>query len=418
MQRWLVFGIVLLFLGLIGLGIIRQEIEGAARPTATSTSLSAGVPALSTTFASALQPAVTLTPVMPTVLAGNPTAPRESTANTHTVQAGETLFRIAQQYGVTLDALAVANQIANPGLIHAGQLLIIPVTAAPIPETATVAPPPEAPTAAVAPTAMPQTAAPAVDPVGYLNGVPLSSIIVLPENVIVRARAIFAQGEVYGRNPHAYSKVGDSTIQNPYFMARFDEPGGYNLGPYTYLQPAVDYFAGSHGREGTAVRKGFHSWTVTDPLWADKAICQANETPIACEIRLHNPAIIIIRLGSNDAGVPQMFDQNVRQIVELAITNGVIPVIGTKADRFEGSNANNNILRQIAADYQLPLWDFDVAAQMIPGRGLDVDNVHLTTFYAHDYGSPMAFQRGHGVHNLTALMMLQALLDEVILPGN
>lgn len=417
MQRWLVIGIVLLFLGLIGLGIVRQEMEGAARQTATSTPLSAGVPALSTMFAPALQPAAALTPVIPVASTDNPAALRESAANTHTVQTGETLFRIAQQYGVTLDALAAANQIANPGLIHAGQLLTIPVMAAPVPEATAVAPP-EAPTTAVAPTAMPEPAALAVDPVAYLNGVPLSSIIVLPENVIVQARAIFAQGQAYGRNPHAYSKVGDSTIQNPFFMARFDEPGGYNLGPYTYLQPAVDYFAGSHGREGTAVRKGFHSWTVTDPLWADKAICQANETPIACEIRLHNPAIIIIRLGSNDAGVPQMFNQNVRQIVELAIANGVIPVIGTKADRFEGSNANNDILRQIAAEYQLPLWDFDVAAQMIPGRGLDVDNVHLTTFYAHDYGSPVAFQRGHGVHNLTALMMLQALLDEVILPGN
>ncbi|GIK57282.1 MAG: LysM peptidoglycan-binding domain-containing protein [Chloroflexi bacterium] len=416
MQRWLVFGIVLLFLGLIGLGIVRQEMGGAARQTATSTPLGAGVPALSTAFTPALQPAA-LTSVMPTVLAGNPTVPHESAANTHTVQAGETLFRIAQQYGVTLDALVAANQIANPALIHTGQHLIIPVTAAPIPETAVITPP-EAPPAAAESTVLPEPAATAADPVENLNGVPLSSIIVLPENVIAQARAIFAQGQVYGRNPHAYSKVGDSTIQNPYFMARFDEPGGYNLGPYAYLQPAVDYFAGSHGREGTAVRKGFHSWTVTDPLWADKAICQANETPIACEIRLHNPAIIIIRLGSNDAGVPQMFNQNVRQIVELAIANSVIPVIGTKADRFEGSNANNDILRQIAADYQLPLWDFDVAAQMIPGRGLDVDNVHLTTFYAHDYGSPVAFQRGHGVHNLTALMMLQALLDEVILPGN
>ncbi|HUM71849.1 MAG TPA: SGNH/GDSL hydrolase family protein, partial [Chloroflexota bacterium] len=192
--------------------------------------------------------------------------------------------------------------------------------------------------------------------------------------------------------------------------------GGYNLGPYAYLQPAVDYFVGSHSREGMAVRKGLHSWTATDPLWADKTICQPNETPVVCEIRVHNPAIIFIRLGSNDAGIPRSFDQNVRQIVETAIANGVIPVIGTKADRFEGSNANNDILRQIAADYQLPLWDFDVAAQMIPGRGLEVDNVHLTGFFAHDYGSPVAFQRGHGVHSLTALMMLQTLLDEVILP--
>jgi hypothetical protein len=248
-----------------------------------------------------------------------------------------------------------------------------------------------------------------------LSGIPITSIVVMPENVLANARNIFAQGQRLGNNPRAFSKVGDSTIQNPYFLARFDEPGGYNLGDFAYLQPTVDYFAGSHSREGMAVRKGFHSWTVTDPAWADKSVCQPNETPIACEIRVHRPGVIFIRLGSNDAGVPQMFEQNIRQIVELAIVNGVIPVIGTKADRAEGSNINNDILRRIAVDYQIPLWDFDLVAGTIPGRGLDVDYVHLTTFYAHDYTSPNAYQQGHSMHNLSALMVLDAILHEVIL---
>ena len=61
----------------------------------------------------------------------------------------------------------------------------------------------------------------------------------------------------------------------------------------------------------------------------------------------------------------------------------------------------------------MPLWDFDLLAQTIPGRGLDADGVHLTTFYAHDYTSPVAFQRGHGVHNLTALIALDAVWREI-----
>lgn len=103
----------------------------------------------------------------------------------------------------------------------------------------------------------------------------------------------------------------------------------------------------------------------------------------------------------------------------LASLNG-IPlasiIVMSPADRFEGSNINHDILRQIAADYQVPLWDFDVAAQMIPGYGLDVDNVHLSPFFAHDYGSPVALERGHGVHSLTALMVLHALLTMVMTP--
>ncbi len=339
MQRLLVIGVMVMFWGLIIVGIVRQM---PASPFANT-----AVPTLVTTSESALlrRPNLTMTPAIPpTFTPPSAAAPEPQNGMAQTV---------------------------------------------PLPTTTALA---------------------------SLNGIPLASIIVMSPAVVANAQAIFVQGQTYGRNSHAYAKVGDSTIQNPHFMTRFDEPGGYNLGPYAYLQPTIDYFAGSHSREGTAVRRGLHAWTVLDPLWADKTVCQPHETPIACEIRLHNPAILLIRLGSNDAGVPDSFDQNVRQVVTLAVANGVIPVIGTKADRFEGSNINNDILRQIAADYQVPLWDFDVAAQMIPGRGLDVDNIHLSAFFAHDYSLPVALERGHGVHNLTALMMLHALLTMVMAP--
>ena len=41
-------------------------------------------------------------------------------SNTHIVQRGETLFGIAQQYDVTVDALMTANGIADPRRIHSG----------------------------------------------------------------------------------------------------------------------------------------------------------------------------------------------------------------------------------------------------------------------------------------------------------
>ncbi|NKQ34629.1 MAG: LysM peptidoglycan-binding domain-containing protein [Chloroflexi bacterium] len=366
-----------------------------------------------TLAAQAVLPAASATPVpTPTIPATAVPTPEPAPAATYTVQAGNTLFSIAQSYGLTVEELAAANGIADVNSLTVGQVLQIPGAGGVVAEDTAVAPPTDQPSQPPINPPPPQIEA-APD---NLGGIPLSSIIVMPDNVVQNARRIFAQGQVIGRNPNAYSKIGDSTIQSPYFMARFDEPGGYNMGRYAYLQPTIDYFAGSHGREGAAVRKGFHSWTVTDPMWADKTICQPAESPVACEFRLHNPAIVLIRLGSNDRGVPAGFEKNVRQIIEFSIANGVIPVIGTKADRFEGSNQNNDILRRLAAEYELPVWDFDVAAQIIPGRGLDVDNVHLTTFYAHDYSSPVALQRGHGVHNLTALMMLDAILNEVILP--
>ncbi len=45
---------------------------------------------------------------------------------THVVQPGETLFRIALRYGLTVEQLAAANGITNPAQIFAGQVLVIP----------------------------------------------------------------------------------------------------------------------------------------------------------------------------------------------------------------------------------------------------------------------------------------------------
>jgi lipoprotein-anchoring transpeptidase ErfK/SrfK len=52
-------------------------------------------------------------------------APQTSSAM-HTVQRGETLFRISVRYNVSMNDLVVANNLANPNNIYAGQLLVIP----------------------------------------------------------------------------------------------------------------------------------------------------------------------------------------------------------------------------------------------------------------------------------------------------
>lgn len=51
---------------------------------------------------------------------------RRTGPRTHTVQAGETLSRIAALYGLSTSALARANGIADPDRIRAGQRLVIP----------------------------------------------------------------------------------------------------------------------------------------------------------------------------------------------------------------------------------------------------------------------------------------------------
>ncbi len=50
----------------------------------------------------------------------------------HVVQPGESLFRIALRYGVTVDALAATNNLSNPRLIYVGQRLVISSASSPV----------------------------------------------------------------------------------------------------------------------------------------------------------------------------------------------------------------------------------------------------------------------------------------------
>jgi hypothetical protein len=239
-----------------------------------------------------------------------------------------------------------------------------------------------------------------------INDIPLAEVAPMSPLVARTVQNIYETGQALGRNPNTFSKLGDSTILNPHFMGPFDE-GAYNLGEFDTLQPAIDRFSGSFARHGVAARHGLHSWTVFDPLWADKDWCEPNEDILHCEIRLNNPSVLFVRLGSNDAGAPSGFRYNVREVIETSMALGVIPILGTKADRFEGDNTNNQIIRELAAEYNVPLWDFDLVAGTIDGRGLDTDNVHLIIDeLPHDYTQPEAFQRGHAMQDLTALLAL------------
>lgn len=268
------------------------------------------------------------------------------------------------------------------------------------------------PTAEPSPTATPSpTPEPSPTPLGpeAINGIPLAGIAPLPPETAANVRAIYARGQELGRNPDAFSKLGDSTLLNPHFLGPFDA-GTYNLGEWGYLQPAIDRYAGSFARHGIGTHHGLHSWTVFDPMWANEKWCLAGEHLLACELRLNNPSLLIVRLGSNDAGSPSGFRFNVKEVIEYAIDNGVVPIIGTKADRFEGSNENNDILRALAAEYHVPLWDFDRLADTLPGRGLDTDNVHLIIDdLPHDYSDPAAFERGHAMQDLSALVVLDRI---------
>lgn len=54
------------------------------------------------------------------------TPPAPAVTKTHTLESGETLYRLSIIYGVSVDALQKANNITDPGKLQIGQKLVIP----------------------------------------------------------------------------------------------------------------------------------------------------------------------------------------------------------------------------------------------------------------------------------------------------
>ena len=183
----------------------------------------------------------------------------------------------------------------------------------------------------------------------------------------------------------------------------------YDLGIYSALQPTIDFYDHSFERFGMAVRIGLHAWIGFRPGLADPAMCRPDEHMVECELRLHNPSVLVIRLGTNDVAPGDAFERAMRHAIETSMEAGVIPLLVTKSDRFEGDNRHNETLRALAAEYAVPLWDFDLVAGTLPDRGLGGDAVHLTMYASDDYGDPATLSFGYPLSDLTGLFALDAI---------
>jgi hypothetical protein len=255
-----------------------------------------------------------------------------------------------------------------------------------------------------------------VPPAAVSTGrVPVVPAGVLPQ-VSAKARAVYQYGLALGNNPRAFAKVGDCNSENGRFLVMFDAPGEYRLGArYAYLQNTIHHFAGSFRRTSLAAHSGFSPASVLDPLWANPQPCQPGEGPLQCEYRLHRPSLALIALGTHGGRSLEDFEVNLRRVIEESMRLGVVPILTTKADDVEGQGRINAIIRRLAVEYEMPLWDFWAAAQPLPNDGLASDGIHLT------YGRPMfddpwAMQHGWPWRNLTALLGLEVVWRGVSAP--
>jgi hypothetical protein len=315
---------------------------------------------------------------------------------------GEVVIASMPTMAETADLSALQEFIATPPPPSPSPAATLPTSTPP--PTATPSPMPTD-----TPTATPQIPdTPTPDPARQINGIPFEEIAVIPPSVAENVRQIAQRGEELGRNPRAFSKLGDSAVLVESNLTRFDN-GPVTLGAYGFLQPTIEYFSGSWQRYGAGARVSLTTIGTFDPMWANPNYCPPGVHLLECEINLHNPAIILIRLGTND-GDADLYSTYMSRIIEFAIEKGVIPVLGTKADRFEGDDSINEATRRLAADYRVPLWDFDRLAETLPNRGLTDDQAHLTMYSRNDYSDPETFDRGYPMSDLSALVILDMIV--------
>lgn len=235
-------------------------------------------------------------------------------------------------------------------------------------------------------------------------------------------RQVFARGLEAGNNPNVIAKIGDCNTASGLFLAPIAS-GAYDLGPYDHFQDSIDFFAESFANNSEAARIGFNAIAVFDPLWANRDRCLANESPLACEFRSINPSVAVIMFGQNDMRVlnSEQYDQYIRQIVETALMQNIIPVLTTftsdqaDADLFPRSLRYNLIMVAIAREYGVPLINFWSAARILPRYGIGEDNAHLTAS-----GTRVNFATGHearygvSLHNLLVLQTLNEIYNAII----
>ncbi len=231
---------------------------------------------------------------------------------------------------------------------------------------------------------------------------------ILPQ-VSDRAREIYQHGLQDGSDPHRFSKIGDCQNINTYFLAIYDDPSAYTLGDeYAALQDTIDIYQGSWSRQSIAVRGGFNVASVFNPWFNNKEVCGENESPVECELRVYRPSVVLISMETWWNTDTSKYEGYLRQMVDLVISYGAVPILSTKADNQEGDHSINQAIARVAYEYDLPLWNFWRAVQPLPRHGVEEDGFHIT-HGLNDFSDPLNLRAAWPMRNLTALQALDAV---------
>jgi hypothetical protein len=250
-------------------------------------------------------------------------------------------------------------------------------------------------------------------------------------SVTSRAREVFLRGQELGNRANVFSRVGDSITASPYFLTPIGL-GQYDLGGYhNELIDVVGFFLSGNAYNGAnpflhaslAAGNGWGADRILQPGYSHPDVCGA-DPPLVCEYRLVRPAVALIMIGTNDSGgvAPAEYEANLRRIVDISIEMGVVPILSTippkRNDAWNAARADefNAIIRMVARQYDVPLWDYWLALQSIPNQGISEDGIHpsVPPDSATCRLTPQNLNYGYTVRNLTALQALDSVWRQVM----
>ena len=239
---------------------------------------------------------------------------------------------------------------------------------------------------------------------------------VVPLQVSERAKEIYREGLAKGNYPDRFSKIGDCQNINTYFLALYDDPSAYTLGPdFETLQGTIDYYSGMWSRDSISVKGGFNVANIFNPWFNNKELCGANESPVDCELRVNQPSVVLVSMEAWWNGDASRYAGYYRKIVETVINFGAVPILATKADNLEGNHEINRAIVEIAHEFDVPVWNFWRSVQDIPDHGLEDDGFHIT-HGLNDFSNPVNLKQAWPLRNLTALEAIDAVRNGLSQP--
>ena len=203
-------------------------------------------------------------------------------------------------------------------------------------------------------------------------------------------RQIYELGLTFGNQPTVFGTAGDGTMRITGYISPFSDSANYVLDDSTLdLQDIIDWYnitevngIDSFNRVSVAVSDNWRAQDLIDPAQADANFCTAGETPLACEIRLIRPSVMVIGVGYFDVlqlTDAEVFRTSLQSIIDISTQNGVIPVFSTIPPRLVGDvsveqiYAYNEIIVEVAAENDLPVFNLWRSYDELPNSGLSGD---------------------------------------------